>query len=101
MTESLLSEQVARGAHARAVVPVRDRGAAVRTGLNIVEVRRVGRSCRELGIQQVVFEVAEIVIADGSQEDRSQLVACPVDDTRQRRGRNAGASNNSPAPCAV
>src|SRR5258707_4192292 len=68
---NLLAEQSARTSHARAVIPRRDRGAAVRTRLDVVEVRLVSLPRRQLGVQQVVFFVVEPIAAAGrrSQEN--------------------------------
>src|SRR5260370_1342339 len=54
---NLLAQQSARTSHAGAVIPRCDRRTAVQTRLDVVEVRLVRLSRRQLGVQQIVFFV--------------------------------------------
>src|ERR1700704_5058776 len=96
----LLARQATRTSHSRAVVPRRDRGTAVRARLDVVEVRLVSLPRSQLGVEEVVFFVIEPVAAAGSrgQENRSQLIARPVNDAGKRGRGKTGAAHNSPAP---
>src|ERR1051326_2442792 len=101
--KKLLSEQCARTSNTRAVVPRGDGGSAIGTAMHVVEVAFIGLRCSQLGIEQIVLPIAEPVAATGGsrEEHRSQLVASPVHDARQRGRRETGSTNDSPPTHAI